>query len=253
MAIWFRMKDPLVSKLRTRFVNLKESFKVDNFGRWLWPPVCLVCGQGSDTQQDCCSGCHADLPFSRAACRRCALVLPAEVEACGQCGRKPPAFDGAWAGFAYDPPIAGLVQQFKFGHDLAAGRVLAWLLAERLSGQAARPDLIVPVPLNWRRQWQRGFNQAALLCRDLSAGYGRLPWLDALVRTRQTLAQSALPASQRAGNVRGAFAVRYLPPGARHVALVDDVMTTGATLRECARVLKKAGVGRVDVWVVARA
>jgi len=92
-----------------------------------------------------------------------------------------------------------------------------------------------------------------MLCRDLGRHLKALPWAPVLRRTRPTRAQSELPADRRRGNVRGAFRLQRLPPGTRHVALVDDVMTTGSTLDECARVLKRAGVERVDVWVLARA
>ena len=176
------------------------------------------------------------------------------VEHCGQCARRPPAFDATFAGFCYEPPVDGLIQRFKFNRDLASGRVMARLMAEELAALGARqPDLMVPVPLNWRRLWARGFNQSERLCQDLKAHLGGLPWFPVLNRTRPTAAQSDLPASRRAGNVRGAFAVRRLPYGVVHVALVDDVMTTGSTLDECARALKAAGVRRVDVWVAARA
>jgi ComF family protein len=220
----------------------------------VWPRFCLVCGLDSPGHPDCCPACRSQLPPAEPACRRCALVLPREVERCGHCISAAPAFDAAHAGFAYGPPIASLVQRFKFSRDLAAGRVLAMLLAGQLARRGVpRPDLMIPVPLNWRRRWRRGFNQAELLCRDLSRHFGGLPWCDALIRQRATPAQSALPAGKRRGNVRGAFALRPLPPGVHTVALVDDVMTTGATLAECARVLKKSGVARVEVWVVARA
>ncbi|MEX2497697.1 MAG: ComF family protein [Wenzhouxiangellaceae bacterium] len=222
--------------------------------RWIWPPVCIVCGRGSDTARDCCRGCRADMPAIAAHCRRCGLELPRTVEACGDCVGRPPPFDRAVAGLAYRAPVASLVQRFKFEGDFAAGRVLARILAEQLADAGAtRPDLMVPVPLNWRRHWRRGFNQAELLCRDLSRHFGGLPWADQLKRARPTVTQSELPAERRAGNVRGAFAAGRLPPDLRHAVLVDDVMTTGSTLRECARVLKRAGVARVDVWVVARA
>lgn len=220
----------------------------------VWPRFCLICGLDSPDHPDCCPACRTQLPPAEPGCRRCALVLPREVERCGHCISAPPAFDAAHAGFGYGPPIASLVQRFKFSRDLAAGRVLALLLAEQLARrEIPRPDLMIPVPLNWRRRWHRGFNQAELLCRDLSRHFGGLPWRDALVRQRPTPAQSALPAGKRHGNVRGAFSLRPLPLGVHTVALVDDVMTTGATLAECARVLKKAGVARVEVWVVARA
>ena len=244
----------LVSEAGTRLVNLKRHLKVDIVLNTIWPPVCLVCGQGSDTGHDCCSGCRADMPAIDGYCRTCGLELARTVETCGDCVGRPPPFDRAVAGFGYRAPIASLVQRFKFDGDLAAGRVLARVLAERLvEMRAARPDLMIPVPLNWRRHWRRGFNQAELLCRDLSRHFGGLPWADALKRARPTVTQSELPADRRAGNVKGAFAVARLQPGLRHAVLVDDVMTTGATLRECARVLKRAGVARVDVWVVARA
>jgi len=221
---------------------------------WLWPPTCLVCGQAAERDQDCCGSCHADLPIARGGCRRCALVLPEFVELCGRCQQKLPPFQRAWAAFPFQPPIDSLIRRFKFEGSLTAGRVLAELAAERFALQRAdRPQLLVPVPLNWRRLWRRGFNQSELICRDLSRQLDGLPWARLLQRTRATPRQSDLPADKRGGNVRGAFAVREMPTGLKHVALVDDVMTTGATLAECARVLKRAGVARVDVWVLARA
>lgn len=173
---------------------------------------------------------------------------------CGRCTTRLPTFDAAWSGFAYRGSIEQMVTRFKFQHDLAAGRVLARLLAEELAvQQAGRPDLMVPVPLHPRRRLARGFNQAALLCQDLQRHFGGLPWASILKRKRATRTQSELPAERRRGNVRGAFEISWLPPGAAHISLVDDVMTTGSTLNECARILKRAGVRRVDVWVVARA
>jgi len=242
------------AKSGRRLATMKARPGFESVVEAIWPPVCLVCGLGSDVGQGCCSGCRADMPGIDAHCRTCGLGLPRNVDACGDCVARPPPFERAVAGFGYRAPIASLVQRFKFDGDLAAGRVLAHLLAERLSdGHADRPDLMVPVPLNWRRHWRRGFNQAELLCRDLSRHFGGLPWADVLKRSRATVTQSELPADRRAGNVRGAFGLGRMPPGVRHAALIDDVMTTGATLRECARVLRRAGVGRVDVWVVARA
>src|SRR6056297_1472483 len=248
------MPERLVSLFGTRLVDLKARLEFHRVLDAIWPPVCLACGLGSDPAQGCCSGCRADMPNIDGYCRSCGLELARTVEVCGECVGRPSPFDRTVAGFGYRAPIASLVQRFKFDGDLASGRVLAHLLAERLSdGHADRPDLMVPVPLNWRRHWRRGFNQAELLCRDLSRHFGGLPWADVLRRSRATVTQSELPADRRAGNVKGAFALRRLPPGVRHAVLVDDVMTTGATLGECARVLKRAGVARVDVWVIARA
>ena len=147
-----------------------------------------------------------------------------------------------------------MLQRFKFRRDLAAGRVLAGLAARRLARlQADRPQLLVPVPLHWRRGLGRGFNQSRLLAADLAAELGGLPMAELLVRRRATRAQSSLPAARRGGNVRGAFRALELARRVSHVALVDDVMTTGTTLDACAQALKRSGVARVDVWVVARA
>ncbi len=217
------------------------------------PPVCVVCGMAARPGLDCCTGCQRDLPVVKASCRRCGLEMVRDAELCGRCSRRLPAFDRAWSAFAYRASVERLIQRFKFRHDLAAGRVMASLMASRLHELSVpRPDLMVPVPLHWRRRLQRGFNQSELLCADLSRHFAGLPWHTMLERRRATAAQSDLPADRRTGNVRGAFRVRPLP-GVRHIALVDDVMTTGSTLNECARVLKRDGVQRVDVWVVARA
>ena len=223
-------------------------------GHAVWPPTCVICSRASDQPRDWCRACAAALPLAAGQCRRCGLELPRSVGRCGRCVAAPPAFDRTHAAFVYTAPVAGLVQRFKFDGDPVAGRVLAELMAHRLrDAGAVRPELLVPVPLNWRREWHRGFNQAEWLCRDLARQFGSLPWAPALSRRRATAAQSDLPATRRAANVRGAFELRALPRGARHVALVDDVMTTGTTLGECARTLKRAGVRRVDIWVAARA
>ncbi|NEP61672.1 MAG: ComF family protein [Symploca sp. SIO2G7] len=164
-----------------------------------------------------------------------------------------PVFDRTFAGFIYSQPTQGLIQRFKFHGDLAAGRLLSTRLAEELQHSIREwPECMLPVPLHWLRQWRRGFNQAELIARDVAHALA-LEYQNVLKRTRATQSQSELPARQRAGNVRGAFSLRSVDQLPSHVALVDDVMTTGTTLNECARVLKNSGVERVDVWVVARA
>ena len=223
----------------------------------LWPSICKLCGCRSDRTLDACSHCLTMLARVDHACLRCALVLPHTVEQCGACSRRPPTFDSARAAFIYRQPVAGLIQRFKFNGDLAAGRLLAQLTAMELNknrsdASAPQPQLMISVPLHRARQWRRGFNQAEWLCRDLGTAFG-IDWQAVLKRCRATRTQSDLPAKNRAGNVAGAFRVQGLPAGLRHAVLVDDVMTTGTTLNECARVLKSAGLERVDVWVIARA
>ena len=210
---------------------------------WLLPPVCLICGQGARPGLDCCTGCEADLPRVAPRCRCCGLGLKSQTRACGRCARRRPSFSQTWPAFAYSGPIEAMLHRFKFRRDLAAGRVLATLTARRLVRMGAeRPQLLVPVPLHWRRALWRGFNQSRVLADDLSAQLGGIPVADLLLRRRATPAQSSLPAARRRGNVRGAFALRWRPGRVRHVALVDDVMTTGTTLDACASVLRRAGV-----------
>lgn len=217
----------------------------------LLPPTCLLCGDRGRPGLDLCAGCHADLPVPDAACERCARRLP-RTGICGACQRSPPPFDAAQAGFEYAPPVDWLVHRFKFGGRLECGRVLSECLARELVYRGAGyPDALVPVPLHRRRLRQRGFDQAMEIARLLSARLG-VPLADnRLARCRATEPQSTLEARQRRGNLRGAFRVSGMVP--ENVALVDDVLTTGSTAAECARVLKRAGCRRVSVWVLARA
>ena len=219
---------------------------------WLLPLHCRLCGEQVAWELELCPGCYRDLPWLKTACRRCADPLPAEPQTllCGRCLRRPPPFDRVIAPLHFAPPVDGLIHAYKFHGDLAAGRLLANLLAAATT--ASRPELLLPVPLHARRLRQRGFNQSLELARQLSR-QRRLPLADRLlVRCRDTPPQRLLPASERRANVRGAFALRG-PLSARHVAVLDDVMTTGQTMMEICRLLRRAGAARIEVWVVARA
>ncbi|MDF3982826.1 ComF family protein [Luteibacter sp. PPL201] len=219
-------------------------------GRFILPPRCLACGDRGVGSTELCAGCLAALPWNDRHCARCALPLPRETTLCGSCQRATPSWHAAWVPFRYAAPIDQLEARFKFHGQLAAGRTLAhcWL---RARCPLDRPDAVVPVPLHVSRLRRRGFNQALELVKPLARRIGCPLWPDALERVRMTAAQSDLDAAARARNVRGAFAVRRLP-AVRHVAVVDDVMTTGATLEACARALRDAGVARVDIWALAR-
>jgi ComF family protein len=222
--------------------------------RALLPLRCLLCGEGGASGRDLCAGCANDVAINAPCCPRCALPIATPAPLCGECLASEPAFAAAWAPFRYEHPLDLLAARFKFGADLAAGRVLADLMIERASlGPPARPDVVVAVPLHVSRLRERGYNQAHELAKPLARAFG-LP-LDArlLQRTRATAAQTGLDAAARRRNLRGAFSVMPDASSPAHVALVDDVMTTGATLRECARALRRAGIARVDVWVLARA
>ena len=217
---------------------------------WLFALRCLVCGERGSAGRDLCAACHAALPWQGPACRRCALPLPQPGE-CGHCLQHPPPLGETHAAFDYAFPLDRLLPRLKFHRDFAAGRVLAQCMAERCAS-LPRPDAIVPVPLHHARLRQRGYDQALELAKPLARSL-RLPLLGgALQRRKTTTAQSRLDADARQRNLRDAFVVDTRASLPAHIVLVDDVMTTGATLHAAARALRKAGVLRVDAWVCAR-
>ncbi|WP_109126247.1 ComF family protein [Dyella sp. C11] len=220
--------------------------------RFVLPFRCLLCGAAGDEGRDLCRDCAHELPRNRICCARCALPLPEPAAQCGQCQRRAPPWDAAWVPFRYAWPLDRLESRFKFSADLASGRVLSalWL---REPPPSALPACIVPVPLHAGRLRERGYNQVAELAKALSRHFGVRWDMSALTRVRATSAQTELGAPGRRRNVRGAFMADSRESWPAHVALLDDVMTTGATLAECTRQLKRAGVQRVDVWALARA
>jgi len=179
--------------------------------------------------------------------------VSAPGQTCGRCQARPPAFARTLAAFDYAFPVDRLVQQLKYATQLHLGRVLGrCLLARALATDMPCPGVIVPMPLHRRRLAERGFNQSMLIARPLGAAL-RVPVEPRLlVRARPTTPQAGLGPGRRAGNVRGAFRARAEARGV-HVVLVDDVMTSGHTLRAAAAALAAAGAARVDAWVVARA
>lgn len=212
----------------------------------------MLCGGVGERGLDLCAACRADLPRNDRCCARCAVPLAAPAAQCGHCQRRPPPFDAAFAPFRYDYPLDRLVQRLKFSADLAAGQVLGRLLARHLEAAALDCEALVPVPLHRARLRARGFNQAMELARPLARELGIACEPTWLVRSRETVAQTGLDARARRRNVRAAFAAHADVDG-RRIALLDDVATTGATARECARVLKRAGAARVVLLSVARA
>lgn len=208
-------------------IRVDNILKRLNYG--LFPPLCGLCGELGQAERDLCQACWQAFPPCPVP-----LAMPA---------------GSVFAGFVYAEPVAGLVQRFKFNEDLAAGCLLADLASPAFAGSA--PQALVPVPLHRSRLRQRGFNQALELARwwGRSRGVPVLP--GCLVRCRATRIQSSLcSAAERRVNLSGAF--RASGPVPAHVALVDDVVTTGSTVAEAARALVEAGAKRVDVWCLAR-
>ncbi len=213
------------------------------------PTSCSLCGQRLDAGSGLCPGCLADLPRPDAACDSCALPL-ARPGLCGGCLQDPPPVAGVVAPLVYGFPVDRLIGALKFRVGLELARPLSALVCEAARTRP-RPDLLVPVPLHPARLRERGYNQASVLAR----GIGRLldlPVSDYVVtRSVHNTPQAGLDAITRRRNVRGGFRVSYALSGVR-IALIDDVLTTGATIWELARTLRQAGAADIEAWVCAR-
>ena len=218
----------------------------------LLPRHCVACGQFSGTR-NLCPACGAELPRILSACRQCGLRLSLRTDIlCAVCLENPPPWDSGIAGLVYRYPVDQMLCRFKFNRNLACGQILGdELVAAIVRADRPLPQAIIPVPLHRSRQFSRSFNQAETLARQAGKAL-KIPVHSGLLsRKRRTGAHSGLDAAARRKNIKGAFYCR--PNVIRHVALVDDVLTTGATLAECTRTLKRAGVEQVSVWIAARA
>lgn len=215
--------------------------------RWLPAGDCLLCGASGDGAA-LCPACADTLPrLAQPACPVCALPVPLPGP-CGACLGTPPHFDATLAHWVYDFPLDTLVHSLKFGHRLPIADFFAQAL---LTGEIPAGDLLLPVPLSDTRLEERGFNQSLEIARLLGRALGRPVSTRDCVRSLHTTPQSALPWKARRKNMRHAFDCRRDLTGL-HVIVIDDVMTTGATLDELARTLKNHGAAKVSNWVVAR-
>ncbi|MFC3225621.1 double zinc ribbon domain-containing protein [Marinibaculum pumilum] len=225
----------------------------------LWPPQCLGCDRPVAEQGGLCPSCWSALAFiTPPHCRHCGLPfdhpVPGELS-CGACLADPPPFDRARAPFVYGGTVRRLILAFKHGDRTDMAAALAQRMAAAAPALLAEAELIVPVPLHRWRLWRRRYNQSALLAKALARLSGRPAATGLLLRRRATPSQGGLSRSRRARNVAGAFALSDAAAdriAGRRILLVDDVYTTGATVQEAARVLRRGGAAAVDVIALAR-
>lgn len=223
--------------------------------RWLnFNQPCSLCHTRKDVHQGLCESCRADLPWLIQACPRCALPLQgiATANGCPDCLKLRPVYDRTLAAFRYDFPLSQILPAIKYHRQPQAigwlGAALADFLPLHYEDQHW-PEALVPVPMHLLSESARGFNQAQLLAKVLST-HLQIPLWQELHKHRRTPHQADLDLKQRRQNLHSAFCVKTTPPA--HVALVDDVMTTGTTVNTLAGLLKEAGCERVEVWVLAR-
>lgn len=220
-----------------------------SLARGLLPPACLLCA-GYGAADGLCQGCRQSLP--RLPAPRCPICAApgTGAEVCGRCLNRRPAFDHVVAALAYAFPADALVRSLKYRGGLACARPLAAALADALDSEPY-PDLVIPMPLAPRRLRERGFNQALEIARLVGAEFGLGITANGCRRSRESAPQASLPWKERAANVRNAF-VCELDLEGKTIAVVDDVLTTGATLNELAATLKRRGAREVVGWIVAR-
>ncbi len=220
-----------------------------------WSGLCAMCGRWQS--QAVCSACVRTWRIDLPRCLRCALPWPdaARAGACPACEARQPEFDRAITALDYVPPWSGLISRFKFQRDASLRLTFVQLMADAIRQRPHRVDLILPVPLSAARLAERGYNQSWLLAKGLGQALQRPVTDEALVRTRGTPRLMTLDSEERLRAIHGAFQVGPVWAGrlrGRHVALVDDVLTTGATLDEISRMLRRHGVAGLSAWVLAR-
>jgi len=219
---------------------------------WLVPPTCLSCNRElSSSDTPICTECYQSLPFQHESCQQCGQPMYDSWEVCGRCIENAPGYDHCFCAFRYEAPVDACIRQFKYSQRPELAKPLAKLLSTELTTNGlTRPDLLIPVPVHRTRLKQRGFNQAGELARHLSRLL-QIPYSETLVvKHRSTNPQAGLTYRQRLINQRGSFRVE-MQTTVKHVAIIDDVVTTGSTASEIAKILKRNGVDYVQVWGVA--
>lgn len=224
---------------------------------WLFPANCALCGAPSGQLIDLCAACSHELPWAKNNCITCgANINQADHKSstCSDCTIKTPKFKKFHALFDYSDPVTKIITGLKFKHKLNFSQLLADLFIEKIPlwySDRKLPELIIPVPLHKKRIRERGFNQAVEIAKPVSK-YLNIPIdIYSCKRTKATQEQSSLPAYLRQENIRGAFDL-IKPLNVKHVAIIDDVVTTGETCLELTKLLHNAGVEEVDIWCCAK-
>ena len=222
---------------------------------WCLPPTCILCHYPTQRAQDLCQSCCDELPILPQSCPRCANILTSPASSCGVCLQKPPLVSAMHVLFSYQAPITKLIMELKFHENLINARLLGELMSSAIRQRwyihKPLPDLIIPMPLHPRRLRERGFNQALEICRPIAKTLA-IP-LDATScsRTKNTVAQARQSAKDRRQNMRQAFHCSRDFAGL-HIAVLDDVTTTGSTLHELISTLTKTRPRQIDVWCCAK-
>ncbi len=227
--------------------------------------ICCLCDTQGLPGLDLCDKCYKSLPHNHFSCSKCAVPVVSTTadhtpnRVCGRCLSNPGDIDDAIIPYLYRPPIDFMVKRLKFSEENKFSRLLGELLSDAVekhySSESGRdfPDIILPVPVHRQRLLERGYNQAEQIARTVTNRFGMQPDTSTIARSATQLPQSSLSAAQREANIRRAFEVQQ-PEAIRgsHVAIVDDVYTTGATARAISRRLKSAGARRITMWATAR-
>lgn len=221
---------------------------------WFLPPTCILCNNEGVAGKDICTLCLEQLIRNLSSCYQCGgrLIPTSHATVCEQCAKNPPLYQRTVAPFIYAGVIKHLILALKSPDHYKNARLLGSLLADHLRQRPELPDCIIPVPLHKNRYQERGFNQSIEIARTVAAQLNLRLDVNACVRQRDTPHQMGLSAKQRTSNIKEAFSVPKKRLPYQHVAILDDVMTTGATTGEMANVLKQAGVNQVEVWVCAK-
>lgn len=225
------------------------------------PHLCLLCDRPLTGSDNICRDCEEHLPWQPPGCEHCGLRTPALSpgrSVCSDCVAEPPVWDRCMAVFDYQPPINALIAAFKYRHSFAEARALGKLMSETFERFYTEPgltlpDVVLPVPLHPRRLRYRGFNQAVVLARSIARHTGLTMDLGSIRRQHHTRTQKGQRRNERNTNMQHAFCLTgRRMPSTGHIAIVDDVVTTGATTRAIARLLRDQGVRTIDVWCIAR-